>query len=369
MQPMVTDQTRRRLLQAAFWGSTAPFVSTLGCSSMGAERKPALIGCAINGRDRYQVVVADNRGEPIAVHPLPRRGHGVAVQPNGTKAVAFARRPGDYFQPFDYVSGEMTSLIVPEAERHFYGHGVFSKDGDYLFVTEGDKFTSRGFIGVYQVSNGYKKVDEWSGFGIGPHEVILLGNNQLAIGVGGVHTLGRTPQNLENMMPSLSYLNMKGELVDQVGLTDHQLSIRHLATDTNGAVYCGQQYRGEPDSYPSLIAVHGGLSEYNKGRPGLKMLNAEPEQWARFNHYIASIAVHDNTLIATSPRGNCYGIWDLANNELLELSSLPDASGAVASEDGFWLSSGAAKVVKQAYDKPRQTFSSNIHWDNHWSAI
>ncbi|WP_172443047.1 DUF1513 domain-containing protein [Vibrio tapetis] len=369
MQLMVTDQTRRRLLQAAFWGVALPLPTTFGCASVNADKKPALIGCAISGRDRYQVVIADHRGQPIAVHPLPKRGHGVAVQPNGTQAVAFARRPGDYFQPFDYESGEMKPLVVPEADRHFYGHGVYSKDGEYLFVTEGDKTTSRGIIGVYQVSNGYKKIDEWSGFGIGPHEVILLENNQLAIGVGGVHTLGRTPQNLESMMPSLSYLNMAGELVDQVGLPDHQLSIRHLATDANGAVYCGQQYRGEPDNYPSLVAVHSGLSSGGKGKSGLKMLNAEPEEWARFNHYIASIAVHENTLIATSPRGNCYGIWDLASNKLLELSALPDASGAVASEDGFWLSSGAAKVVHQAYDQPRQTLSSNIYWDNHWSVI
>lgn len=366
---MVTDQTRRRLLQAAFWGSALPLTTTLGCASVSTAKQPALIGCAIQGRDRYQVVIADHRGQPIVAHTLPKRGHGVAVQPNGTQAVAFARRPGDYFQPFNYASGEMMSLVVPKADRHFYGHGVYSKDGRYLFVTEGDKTTSQGFIGVYDVAAGYKKVDEWSGFGIGPHEVILLGNNQLAIGVGGVHTLGRTPQNLDSMTPSLSYLNMDGELVDQVGLSNHHLSIRHLATDANGAVYCGQQYRGEPDNYPSLVAVHGGVFDRKSGHSGLTMLNAEPEEWARFNHYIASIAVHDNTLIATSPRGNCYGIWDLAKNKLLELSSLPDASGVVASDDGFWLSSGAAKVVHQAYDQPRQTFSSNIHWDNHWSVI
>ena len=61
-------------------------------------------------------------------------------------------------------------------------------------------------------------------------------------------------------------------------------------------VLCGQQYRGEPDEYPSLLAMHTKGGQFES-------LNAEPEQWARFNHYIASIAASDDWIIATSPEG------------------------------------------------------------------
>lgn len=52
-------------------------------------------------------------------------------------------------------------------------------------------------IGVYDVTHHYQKVAEWSGFGIGPHEVILMADGRLVVGVGGVHTFGREPLNLE----------------------------------------------------------------------------------------------------------------------------------------------------------------------------
>ncbi|USD66392.1 DUF1513 domain-containing protein [Vibrio sp. SCSIO 43136] len=368
---MVTDIARRRLLQSALLGTVFPYSAL---ASDKASSQPALIGCAWTSRDRFKVVVADRYGQPIHLVPLPARGHGVAIAPQGSQAIAFARRPGDFFMPFDYQTGVSQPLVVAESNRHFYGHGVFSHDGKTLYATQGDKKTSRGIIGVYDVERNYQKVDEWTGFGIGPHEIIRLPNDHFAIGVGGVHTRGRTPLNLDEMEPSLSYLNPKGQLVEQVGLEDNKLSIRHLSFDNSGRVFCGQQYRGDPDDYPSLIAIHqrGGA---------LQQLNAEPEQWARFNHYIASIASDDKWLVATSPRGGCYGIWDLETLDLVELSSLPDASGVVRFDDGFWLSSGAGRIVQTQTSKSQEAshevsqklshkvFSSPIHWDNHWNAI
>jgi hypothetical protein len=97
-------------------------------------------------------------------------------------------------------------------------------------------------------------------------------------------------------------------------------------------------------------------------------LNAEPEQWARFNHYIASIAASDEWILATSPRGNCYGIWSKETRELVELSYLADASGVVLLAHEFRLSSGAGGVISQSKPHDKSTLQSGIQWDNHWSA-
>ncbi len=250
---MVTDLQRRSLLKAALAGIVTP-VLPFGCASLAAS-KPALIGCAITGREQFSAVVADEYGYPLHQLPLPARGHGVATNRAGHAAV-FARRPGSFFMVFDYQSGEMRHLSLAAENRHYYGHGVYSLDGNYLFATEGERGTSRGIIGVYDVQHNYQKVDELSGFGIGPHEVIIMPDGTLVIGVGGVHTNGREPLNLASMQPSLSYLAQNGELLDQVTLADPKLSIRHLAHDGRDTVLCGQQYRGEPDEYPSLLAMH-----------------------------------------------------------------------------------------------------------------
>jgi len=263
---------------------------------------------------------------------------------------------------FDYMSGNVVKLMPAGKNRHFYGHGVFSNDGAWLYATEGHSRTSEGVIGVFDVHNNYQKVDEFTGFGLGPHEVIIMPDGRLVIGVGGVHTDGRTPMNLNSMSPSLSYLSPTGELLEQAVIADKKLSIRHLAHDGSEAVLCGQQYRGEPDEYPSLLAMH------TKGG-AMELLEAEPEEWARFNHYIASIAATDNWIIATSPRGNCYGIWSKKTKRLVELSALPDASGAVVFGSTFMLSSGSGDVVSQSHPNKKSIMQSGVQWDNHWSAI
>ncbi|WP_375750095.1 DUF1513 domain-containing protein [Vibrio sp. HN007] len=366
MQPMVTDLTRRNLLKAALLSSTG--LSTLSSDAFASvkQQSPTLIGCSVQGKGRYSAVVADKTGVPIFKLPIPDRGHGVAVCQKRALAVVFARRPGSYFQPFNFITGEELALKVAEPGRHYYGHGAFSNDGKWLYTTEGD-VTSNGLIGVYDVDDNFKKVDEFSGFGIGPHELIVLQDDTIVVGVGGVQTDGRKPTNLESMKPSLSYLDKTGRLIEQVGLDDHKLSIRHLSTFKGIAakdefVVCGQQYRGEPDDFPSLIGIH------RRGEP-IQLLNAEPEEWARFNHYIASVAVIGDHLLATSPRGNCYGIWSVSKNRLLELDFLPDASGVVSLNNQFVVSSGSGKVVVRDANKIEYKINSGIQWDNHWSSI
>ncbi len=364
MQLMVTDSTRRNLLKAALGCAAVP-VLPFGCASNQSNQvtdgSPKLIGCALNGRDRFSAVVADQFGQPISQLPIPERGHGVAISPKQNHAVVFARRPGNFFIVFDYMTGQQLKMMVKGNNRHFYGHGVYSLDGRYLYATEGKSDTSEGVIGVYDVEQNYAKVEEFSGFGIGPHEVIIMPSGDLAIGVGGVHTDGRTPKNLDTMKPSLTYLSATGQILDQVGLPDKKLSIRHLAHDGAETVLCGQQYRGEPDEYPSLLAMHTKGGEFVS-------LNAEPEQWSRFNHYIASIAASEEWILATSPRGNCYGIWSKETRELVELSYLADASGVVLLADEFRLSSGAGGVISQSRPHDKSTLQSGIQWDNHWSA-
>ena len=357
---MVTNHTRRALLKAALFGAAYPLV---GCVvSPDKPGRPKLLGCAISGRGKFTVVVADESGLPIRQLALPARGHGVASNSKYRHAVAFGRRPGAFFQVFDYKTGENIKLHAAEKNRHFYGHGVFSNDLQWLFATEGERGTSKGIIGVYDVLAGYKKVAEFTDFGLGPHEVIIMKDDTLVVGVGGVHTDGRKPLNIETMKPSLSYINANGLLVDSVGLFDHKLSIRHLAHDGDDTVLCGQQYRGNPDTSPALVAMH------QRGK-GLLSLKAEPEQWARFNHYIASIAATKDWILATSPRGNCYGIWSKHTQELIELSPLPDASGVVVQGDKFKISSGSGVVVSQSEPKHRTTLQSRVQWDNHWSVI
>lgn len=365
-KPLI-DPRRRKLLMVAALSSVASITGVSWATyRQNNTMKAALIGNALGTTNTFYSVVADWQGNAIHRIPLPERAHGVAISQQSTMgfsdAVAFARRPGHFFQVFDYQTGEEKVLMAAHPDRHFYGHGVFSQDGRWLLATEGVRGTSQGLIGVYDVAAGYQKVDEWHGIGIGPHEIIRLDDGSYAVGVGGVHTLGRKPLNLETMQPSLTRLNCNGAITCQVGLSDKKLSIRHLGYNHDGVVLCGQQYRGEPDDYPALIAMQEVGGE-------LTNLNAEPEEWARFNHYVASIAVVDDYVLATSPLGNCYGIWSISQNRLLELNSLTDASGAISHSGYFYISSGSGETIKRLPLENTLANQSHILWDNHWTAI
>ncbi|WP_117236155.1 DUF1513 domain-containing protein [Vibrio maerlii] len=349
---------RRSLLKAGLGVASSSWL--LGCSSKLTSSSAELAGCSIRGVDDYAFTLADGSGQEIESFPLPARGHGVASSTHNHIAV-FARRPGSFMQVIDVSSGKIVCLKLAANNRHYYGHGCYSADGRWLYATEGESQTSQGVIGVYDAHNGYTKVRELTNFGIGPHEVVMLPNGDLAIGVGGVQTRGRKPVNLETMKPALVYLTTDGKIKGQFELVDHKLSIRHLSIDSEGTVYCGQQYRGNPDDYPALIAAErsGGLSN----------LGGEEEDWARFNHYIASIASNDEFIVATSPRGNCYGVWYKNSLALKKIVSLPDASGVVVKGKRFFISSGVGRVVIESGEQSAVSEQYNVMWDNHWSRV
>lgn len=379
MQQMVTDLTRRKLLKMALASASLTSASSMvGCATnlvghsqrdnVVSNKQPAIIGCSRRLSGGYAAVVADSTGMPLYQFALPARGHGIAVQPHGSLAAAFGRRPGHYMQVFDYQTGGQFPLIIAKPNRYFYGHGVFSADGQYLFATEGERGTSQGIIGVYRISTlsdkgDIEKVSEFTGFGIGPHEVVLADNDTLAIGVGGVHTKGRTPVNLESMQPALVYLDIEtGELIEQAVLTNKQLSIRHLSVTESGDVVCGQQFRGEPEQAAPLVAIH------QRGK-ALEHLQADEEEWLRFNHYIASIASLDGYLLATSPRGNCYGIWREIDKQLIDLQPLIDASGVGVINSKWVVGSGSGKMLTVSQHGQQRVSHSPVLWDNHWSVL
>ncbi len=101
-------------------------------------------------------------GMPLSQLPIPARGHGVAICPTSSLRAVFARRPGDYFMVFDYKKWSANRLVVKGNNRHSMVTGVYSLDGKLLYATEGKTNSSQGVIGVYDVAQGYRKVEEFS---------------------------------------------------------------------------------------------------------------------------------------------------------------------------------------------------------------
>ncbi|WP_232313076.1 DUF1513 domain-containing protein [Enterovibrio coralii] len=324
------------------------------------QKLPVLLGCAQRADGGFEVSAISVDGKPCYRVPLPKRGHGIALSKDHRIAFVFARRPGEFIQVIDTDSGKVLSLFEQQEGRIFYGHG--DVHGEYLYTSEGVTETSEGIVGVYKISSsgGLSKVREFSGFGIGPHEIRVVNDTTLAVAVGGIKTRGREKLNIDDMAPALVLLDREnGEIKGRYELHDHQLSIRHMAVTSSGGVVVAQQYKGESeDALPLLAVLSSGGQFYS--------LNAREDQWQRFNHYIGSVACTDSQIVATSPRGNCFGVWDMKSGELLEIGSLLDASGASADKTGFALSSGSGRLVMQKTEKSHTYHDSDVVWDNHW---
>jgi hypothetical protein len=376
MQQMAIDRSKRRLLQLGLLAGIAPS-SIIGCSSAQnvMAKESRILGC-IKSKQGFAMLCVDSEGDEQYRIPLSTRGHGLTITPinvNSSQrdAALFLRRPGSEAIIFDVHTGAIKQSIQAEYKRYFYGHGVYSSDGRFLYATQGVRKTSQGIVAVFDANDSYKKVDEWSGFGLGPHEIVRLKNDVIAVAVGGLHTDEREILNVDSMQPKLVYFSSNGALLQSTQLAEHQASIRHLSATASNQIVLAQQLNGDAEPNTPLIHIH------SLGMQPLPLLATELE-WLRFNQYIGSVATSELVIVATSPRGNCVGIWDMQSRRLLKLVSLMDASGVSYLNGQFSITSGTGKgLILDQFGKQLGHFTTNttkmnkpsIAWDNHCLSV
>ncbi|MGB3556232.1 MAG: DUF1513 domain-containing protein, partial [Jannaschia sp.] len=280
------------------------------------------------------------------------RGHAAAAHPTAPLAVAFARRPGAFALVIDCAEGRETHRLQAPEGRHFYGHGVFLDGGRLLVTTENDIASGAGRLGIWDLEDGFIRLDEVPSGGIGPHEVVRLPGDILAVANGGIRThpaTGRDKLNLETMRPNLAYLQ-DGALIDMVEPAQHHLSIRHLAARTDGTVAMAIQWQGDPDADVPLLAIH---------RRGAAMEMRGADLARDMRGYAGSVAWSGsgNTVAITGPRGGLAAIWEGGDLRLLRR---PDICGVAPTAEGLAFTDGLGGVLTDLGTRRHM-----VAWDNH----
>jgi hypothetical protein len=316
----------------------------------------------------FAAVLLDSEGAKLCSFPLPGRGHGAAVSPDGRQAVVFARRPGSFALAVDLSAGRASTLFETPGDRHFYGHGFFSADGRLLYACENDFEGERGVLGIYDAKAGFARLGEaWAG-GIGVHEGVLMkGGRTAALAIGGIATHPDYPReklNLPTMEPGLAYFDLQnGEVIETHLLPRelHLLSLRHLAQDATGTVWLGGQYEGPSLDLPPLVARH------SVGGP-LEMLEAPGGVYAGLGNYVGSVAAsrRGGRVAVSSPRGGRVLVWDAVSRKLMEQREIADVCGLAASPEGFLESDGKGRLWEGG---KLLRSDGRVAWDNHMAAI
>lgn len=338
------------------------------CRFAHADGIPAFVACRRETDGRYTACVFDPDGRVLFSEPLERRGHDATISPDRSTAVIFARRPDRFAMVLDLVNRKRVLVFTPPEDRHFYGHGFFSADGRTLFATENDFDGERGVLGLYDATDGYRRIGEFDAGGIGPHQAMLMSDGRtIAIANGGLATHPDFPRmklNLATMEPCLAYVDAQtGDLIDRAVLpaSYHQMSIRHLTEAGDGSIWFGGQYEGPLTDQVELVGSHA------RGRD-VALVAADDGVYRSMNHYIGAMAtsLDGQRVASTSPRGGSMTVFDIATRQVVEQRVVPDTCGLTAYGSGFVYSDGRGHLWR---DGALVREDRGIAWDNHITTV
>lgn len=360
--------SRRQFLQSGLAVlATASLGNRLALASDSAPA-PLILSAVDDANGQHFITGMDLTGQRRFLLPVGDRCHGGCSRPGVGEAVLFARRPGRHFYVIDTTLGAQIHQAEAGDGYHFYGHGVFSHDGRYLYVTVNHYVSGEGAIRVYDAQDGYRTVDDYPVDGIGPHELRLHPDGEtLIIALGGIKThpdYDRIKLNLDTMQPALLLMDRRsGRIQSRYTPSHHQLSCRHLDVSPDGIVIAGYQYQGPEWEAPPLIA------RLDTRTHQFTEIGLPEDVQASLRNYTASIAASPagRFTAITAPRGNQVVIVDHRAGTYVRRYSVADVAGALPAGRGFVVSSGDGSVHRIApeRDAVKRLAQLDIHWDNH----
>jgi hypothetical protein len=188
---------------------------------------------------------------------FPVAGHGVAIAPSG-KLGFYGAMEGGRHTVFDTDTLDLIATGDPPAGDWVGGgHGVFSADGQTLFVSERAPLT--GYLGTNEKHFGrltlrdpktLQIVETYSCHGVSPHDIRLMpGGTHIAVAnYGTTYPAGRTSYGLPRHIvePSITIVDLAdGTLVDKIETGSKKMELRHLCAANEDSVFAIQIEPGE----------------------------------------------------------------------------------------------------------------------------
>ncbi len=275
--------------------------------------------------------------------------HGITPSPNDPKLAVLFEKHGPGCCVVDLCAKQIVRTVTTTRNRHFYGHGVFSRDGSVIYCTESDlEDRRRGWIAVRD-GNTFEYLGDFPSFGLAPHDCRLLDDGNTLVVTNGGSAVGEPDE------PNVSYIDVSSrQLLERMPVPDMRLDAGHLAITHAGDLAVASAPRfGTPD--PTKHS--GGLSLRPNGQPFCTV--HEPfEVTAQMLGETLSVVIHEasSTVGATNPEGHIVTFWHLGTGRLIRTLRVPNPRGIAISLSGqefvivFGATGKAARVSAQTLE-------------------
>ncbi|MCB0420762.1 MAG: DUF1513 domain-containing protein [Bdellovibrionales bacterium] len=189
-------------------------------------------------------------------------------------------------------SGQVMQEYMSNNPYGFYGHGVESPDGQYLFLSEPGPTEKSGRVAIYDNITG-KFLDHLEGHGVHPHEIQVVDQGKVFILSNNGYK--KSEKEYQRSFSSLSYIEVSsGKLLDQVFLPETHLHMTHLAVADNGDVAIGMDMSTHPlkQRIPSKSVV-----AFRKAGASIRILNADGPTKEMLGRHVLSVAYDEQNFI------------------------------------------------------------------------
>ena len=285
------------------------------------------------GPKKHVLSIIDLENQDRHLTPMTFLPHGIHRKPGELNRLAIFEKKGPGACEYDLAKREIVRVIDKRADRHFYGHGAYSKDGATLFCTEANLNTLDGAIAI-RASNDLTYLGDFPSYGKEPHECKLIDDGKTLVVTNGGGALGGGDQ------PSVTYIDVQSQqLLEKVPLTNNRLNTGHMAVGRDGSLVVVSAPRF------GLGKKHlGGVSIRPRGETMESIGDPEDITQRMFGEAL-SVVIHEEAGIAavTHPTGNMNTFWSINDRKLIKVLNMPNPRGVTlsVSEEQFLVSFGA----------------------------
>lgn len=267
--------------------------------------------------------------ETEEIFDLPFAGHSMTQNPKRPTEVAVFSRWGDQVAIVNLKEKNNIRIIKEDKDHRFFGHGIYSNDGNRLYTSQSNDTNHTGEI-VVRDSKTFKILNRFSAFGRYPYELQFNSSStELIVAVSCAFKdadYARIPNAHYAEESSLTSINAtNGNFVKRVKL-DREHSLIHFQTSADGwTVGVGQANErdtSEKRSYAISISPGGKVKEMNI-----------PDDFKGYfyGEAIGIVLLEKKSLAYITNRSTkLILIWNYKTQELIKYFYIPDRPKAIA---------------------------------------